>query len=489
MRGTNARVGPPDIAPTGFPSNGEVLYSRNQTTADLPLARGTGTKLDDRPLRWRHEDISHNRDLTSWIRVFTVSVMAFASPFVIAILIELLPLRPPNEGWRANWVYWIRSYLSAATVSYVASLQARILVPAAELKIQHIVFMAFGASTGYILQNILTAYIWRFPVPFNLFLGLPAFQIIRYMCLRLSVEAKRWRTNPEIKKQLDISRKMSSIQSVLVLIYPVYNAIFLRLDGLPQVAFVVVLPIIRYSIKRQFTRLAEEIPIFSSFGPVAVELFDALYLFKCMQSAGSMLSGAMLIIVDLIQNIYHIYNLHKHAPVAIHRRHSRVLIVSPRTAVAGASISNRVVPNEASTKQLDKNIREFVQECEHIVLAEFIECAVPIFYALYMIILFHLPNARYYPEMHRLNAKTFSTTVRNIAIYATLEFLSLIYMHCLLIRKFNISALHLLANVLERDKAILQNVFMSWVIIILQFTLEHNGSCFTLLGCRVVSNT
>lgn len=136
-----------------------------------------------------------------------------------------------------------------------------------------------------------------------------------------------------------------------------------------------------------------------------------------------------------------------------------------------------ILSSEASTetKRLNQSVRELVLECEHIVIAEFIECAVPMFYATYMFILFHLPNAKYYPEMQHIDATKLSETVRNIAMYATLEFISLLYMHVLLQRKFNFSALHLLANVLERDIAILQSIFMSWVIVVLEFTLEHTG--------------
>lgn len=62
-----------------------------------------------------------------------------------------------------------------------------------------------------------------------------------------------------------------------------------------------------------------------------------------------------------------------------------------------------------------------------------------------------------------------------MALYALLECVSLVYMHVLLSFQLEISAMHLLAFVLERDVVMLQSVFMAWVIVILQFTLEHNG--------------
>lgn len=97
------------------------------------------------------------------------------------------------------------------------------------------------------------------------------------------------------------------------------------------------------------------------------------------------------------------------------------------------------------------------------------------FYALYLFVLFHSPNAKFYPKMRQVDAAKLSKTVRSIVTYTTFELISLLYMHFILQRKLSISALHLLANVLERENAILQCVFMTWVIIVLQFTLEHGG--------------
>lgn len=452
--------------------------------------------------RGRLQSFTQYSHTTSWLRVVIVSVLSFVPSFACTVLIELLPLRSPSEGWRANWMYWIRLYLSTTTFSFGIAIQMTVLIPAAGLKAKHLVLIAIGASAGATLEIMVMARYWRFPVPFTSILATPGFQISRYVCLRLSIGAREWQENPEIKKQVSDASKIALIQSTLVLVYPVYNAIFLRLDGLAQVAFVLVLPTLRFAFKRLYARVANRLPAASTFGPASIELFDALYLFKCMQSASSILSGAVLIIVDLIQNIYHFHHLHKlvqdveqKLALVEFKRNGREnarkpLILSPtRTqsplmsfassiAVAPAPSSTMILSPESSTEKvrLDKSVRDLVLECEHIVIAEFIECAVPMFYALYMFILFHLPNAEYYPEMRHVDASKLSKTVRNIATYATLEFISLLYMHALLQRKFNISALHLLANVLERDKAILQSIFMNWVIIVLEFTIEHAGA-------------
>lgn len=52
-----------------------------------------------------------------------------------------------------------------------------------------------------------------------------------------------------------------------------------------------------------------------------------------------------------------------------------------------------------TTTLSDDVIHGLVLECERIVMIEFMECAVPVFYAIYVLILFHLLNAAFYPEM------------------------------------------------------------------------------------------
>lgn len=391
----------------------------------------------------------------------------------------------------------------------------KILVPAAELTVRLALFVAFGTSIGFVLQILLIASLWRFPMPFLIIVGNPAWQIARYMSLMLAVGIKRWRTVPEIKQQMAVAKKVVAIQSLLLLIYPIYNAVFLRLHGLNQVAFVLLLPAIKFFMMKLLTRATIGIPEATAFGFVTVELFDALYLFKCMQTAGSMLSGACLIAVDSLHNIYHFWHLRKcveqvkqHLPQNgtnveyndiirrslsrwISRSRSILRIRNPNSLKSSVSVApgNKPVPGELGmTKvsmiknaciaqaRLDKSVQILLLECEQIVLTEFIECAVPMYYALYLAILFHLPSAKYYPEMRHLDSAMLTRTVCNILIYASLELASLLYLHVFLYRRFHISMLHLLANLLERENTILQSVFMTWVVIVLQFTLEHGGT-------------
>lgn len=391
---------------------------------------------------------------------------------------------------------------------------ATLLIPAANLKLKHAAVIGMGATIGVELYSLLLAQCWRFPVPFLILLTNPAWHFSASFCIIKCVGLKKLQENPDIKTQMLTTQKLAWIQGALVLVYPAYNAMYIRLDGYAQVAFVLVLPAVKYSMKKLVARHSAGIPVANAYGLVAVRLFDALYLFKCMQSAASMLSGAGLMAVDTIQNIYHLRHLRRSirrvkqdlskssngdhrklflksmARVATRTRSLGSQLIMPRNTVvpirasdsehakdltAHPPISPRASKKGSQLFRLDNSIHALLIECEQLIVGEFIEFVVPIFYALYLSILFHLPNAKFYPETENLDPAKLSRTVQNIAVYAMLELASLLYVHLAMYWQLKISALHMLANVLERESTILQGVVLIWVIILLQFTVQHNG--------------
>lgn len=84
-------------------------------------------------------------------------------------------------------------------------------------------------------------------------------------------------------------------------------------------------------------------------------------------------------------------------------------------------------------------------------LVEYIECAIPFLHTVYLTVLFHLPNAKYYPEMYGITAERLRKIVTNIFVYALLESASLVYVHVFFKRNFSISALRQLGFILETN--------------------------------------
>ncbi|EGZ18013.1 hypothetical protein PHYSODRAFT_499184, partial [Phytophthora sojae] len=112
---------------------------------------------------------------------------------------------------------------------------------------------------------------------------------------------------------------------------------------------------------------------------------------------------------------------------------------------------------------------------EYVVVAEFIECVIPMLYEVYLAVLYHLPIAAYYPHTRTLTPEKFIRTELNIILYAAVELASFVGLDLLLRRKFGFSPLYQLAFVCETQVRTLQSHLFVWILCILQITLVHNG--------------
>eukprot|EP00644_Phytophthora_capsici_P015643 jgi/Phyca11/121351/e_gw1.44.319.1 len=112
---------------------------------------------------------------------------------------------------------------------------------------------------------------------------------------------------------------------------------------------------------------------------------------------------------------------------------------------------------------------------EYLLLTEYVECVLPVLYAVYLALLFHLPVAAYYPQTASLTSEKMTKTVIGITLYASVELASFIGLVLLLRSKFGISPLHQLAFVLETQVYSLQGHLFVWTIYILHLPLLHYG--------------
>lgn len=105
-------------------------------------------------------------------------------------------------------------------------------------------------------------------------------------------------------------------QAVLVLVYPVFSAVFTALSPTHQAFFVLVLPLIKVMMKNvvawassHIKEFMPEITVFS------VEVFNALYVATCMQNAGSRLTSVIIILFDAFHAVLALCSIHRHTNV------------------------------------------------------------------------------------------------------------------------------------------------------------------------------
>ncbi|KAL3664856.1 hypothetical protein V7S43_010034 [Phytophthora oleae] len=116
---------------------------------------------------------------------------------------------------------------------------------------------------------------------------------------------------------------------------------------------------------------------------------------------------------------------------------------------------------------------------EYLALVEYTEAVLPMVYALYSVIAFHLPNCTYNQSLGELSKHELLANVRVVLAYSMLELTSLILAMLVLRRVLGIAPVHQLGFVLESQATMIQSKLMLWFVYIMQVPLEHVGTDFT----------
>ncbi|KAG6611652.1 uncharacterized protein IUM83_13671 [Phytophthora cinnamomi] len=133
----------------------------------------------------------------------------------------------------------------------------------------------------------------------------------------------------------------------------------------------------------------------------------------------------------------------------------------------------------SSTEEVVWDALQALFHSEYLLMAEYIECALPLLYAAYLAVLFHLPSAQYYPYT-AFSSHKLVTNVTNIVIFGAVEYAGFVGLLFLLKREFGVSPLYQLAFVLETQARSLQGHLFVWTIFILHMPLTHYGVDFNV---------
>lgn len=120
----------------------------------------------------------------------------------------------------------------------------------------------------------------------------------------LGLGPSQFRDKPGLLGELWKQLIVTIVMVTLPMVYPMYNAVYLKLGPWQQMLFVCVLPLMKFvlqSIVAWSTKhIVEYMPGIAVF---SVEVFNALYLAKCMQSARSMTTFALIMGFDAFESV------------------------------------------------------------------------------------------------------------------------------------------------------------------------------------------
>ncbi|POM66670.1 Hypothetical protein PHPALM_17436 [Phytophthora palmivora] len=456
---------------------------------------------------------------TSIARVVAICCLSPIPALLTALAIDCIPLTPPSDGWRANYTVWIRLFLAMSMEALGVVFQVRAVIDPGTISIPGAIQISLGTAICSVLTTIMLAIVWKFPTPFGYVLVINPFVVFFSIFTVLAIGPRVLTQSPMLRKQFKSQFIIIVNQGVVAICYPIFSAVFNQLSGIQQTAFVLVMPMIKFFTKQNIANAAKSYHEY--VGPVvvfSVDLFNVYYVAICMQASKSIVTTLIIMATDtfhvllalraifhretsvqkslessddLIDNVQHylrdlpvlLRKINREEETAhIHKRSIRLFAPFPLllSDKSGEFMNDsRKLPNVSPPSAGENAVHEGLQtlfHSEYILMAEYIEFIVPMLYALYLAVIFHLPVAAYYPHTALMTARKLHDTVTNILIYAAIEFVAFGALLVLLKRKFGFSPLYQLAFVLETQAPALQGHLFVWTITILHLTLVHYGT-------------
>ncbi|KAL3656748.1 hypothetical protein V7S43_018307 [Phytophthora oleae] len=216
-----------------------------------------------------------------------------------ALAVDCIPLRPPSDGWEANYLLWIRVFITMFIVSIGLALQVHGLVTRNSISNIAALGISIGSAATYVAVSITSAALIKFPIPFGYVLMVGPYISIFAVFTVFTIGFPVLANSPELRTQLLSQGMIIATQGLVAVAYPIFSAVFIRLTGIQQTIFVLVMPMIKFITKQIIARTVTRIHEY--VGPIvvlSVDVFNVYYIAICMQATTSMLTTAIIIVSD-----------------------------------------------------------------------------------------------------------------------------------------------------------------------------------------------
>jgi len=249
----------------------------------------------------------------SIVRVLAVCLLFPLAPLLVVVLTECLPLQPVEKGALANYVFWIRHTIMGSILVFCAMVQAKVWIPEILLSTERVAIVAVASAAIYTASNVLVADLWVFPIPFLAVVGAPLMVIIWAVVSRIvpleGVQDGQFRGRRFLT--------LTAVQASLLGIYPAYQAVFLEMDGVLELAMIALLPAVNLALKNLQTALGshleDNLPQVITF---SVDAFNAIYSVLCMHSANSIKMVAVTLTLNTLVMLLSLHGMNRRSRVA-----------------------------------------------------------------------------------------------------------------------------------------------------------------------------
>lgn len=148
---------------------------------------------------------------------------------------------------------------------------------------------------------VLTA-TWKFPTPFGYILIIGPYVAFFSFFTVLVIGPRKVLSSLALREELKSEFFIISSQGVVAGCFAIFSAVFNRLSGIQQTAFIFVMPMIKFLTKQNIANAAERFHEYMALIVVfSVDLFNVYYVAICMQSSKSV--GTTLIKSPIFEEI------------------------------------------------------------------------------------------------------------------------------------------------------------------------------------------
>ncbi|KAJ8525153.1 hypothetical protein ON010_g15962 [Phytophthora cinnamomi] len=350
-------------------------------------------------------------------------IVSLVSPFpclLILVSIDAVPLASPRDGSSANYLFWLRDFVTIALMTRVILEQFRITVPNLQISSAQVTAMPVISSAGAVVFMIAMASVIGFPLPFALVVG------INVMIFNVDVFNALW-------VALDILLGLVSLSDIRHLA----NAIIFLRRKIPTDNPLKTASFIEIALK-----VVDE-------DPRARSRLAALHYGPMVKSSTS-LSVSNLKALGVLRQ------------VEIPARNRKVIPVGPpRNSLPLArpiqklkTLSLGQIPTETPLMKLvsNKERQWFLERSartlfttEFVILVLYTKVIIPLIYCIYTAGMFLLPNHAYYPLLQSFDADEMLNNLGRVVAFGFIELLLMLGMGYLIQGMLGISVIHLLS--------------------------------------------
>ncbi|GMF30691.1 unnamed protein product [Phytophthora fragariaefolia] len=410
---------------------------------------------------------------TSLARVMMVCLGTPLPTVVVVALQECVPLQDPSAGWGANYGFWIRAGVLAGVVAVGIAAFALYMVPGVALSNLQLVLLCIGQGVAT-QMNFPEAVIFTVDFFNSMYLATcmqnassisTALMMMTLDITQSILELRRlhYRTDTIVSRLYQASGSIAGNGSILQAVESLCRDI------------------------SKFEQQNRQGVIIESCLPhkVSAEVQTLLEMLKYVPGNGDR-NVPRFCMVDLRNSFRSkIERARAHtSPQSILKFTRSMRKIEPSDAIsvkptrrATNDDTKRLTATTTPHKNILSETLEVLFTTECVVLTEYLESIIPVLYGNFILLVVHLPSARYHKDLVGITPESVGGTISNIFIYATLEFASFIFLIYMMMRNCRLRALYHLAFVLETQMLLVQELQSVGVGIALGLVLV---SCLTL---------